>query len=207
MMKKQFIVAGIGTEIGKTFISSVLVEALQADYWKPIQSGGLDFSDTDTVKSLVSVSNNTFFPEAYRLNEPLSPHAAAALDGITIELSKIQLPVTERNLIVELAGGLMVPLNDNDLVIDMVQQLNLPVILVSKNYLGSINHTLLSIEALKSRNIPVEGIIFNGISNASTEHFILNYTKLKCLGRIPTQAEIDKPAVRKLADSLVGNWQ
>lgn len=207
MMKKQFIVAGIGTEIGKTFISSVLVEALQADYWKPIQSGGLDFSDTDTVKSLVSVSNNTFFPEAYRLNEPLSPHAAAALDGITIELSKIQLPVTERNLIVELAGGLMVPLNDNDLVIDMVQQLNLPVILVSKNYLGSINHTLLSIEALKTRNIPVEGIIFNGISNASTEHFILNYTKLKCLGRIPTQAEIDKPAVRKLADSLVGNWQ
>ncbi len=207
MMKKQFIVAGIGTEIGKTFISSVLVEALQADYWKPIQSGGLDFSDTDTVKSLVSVSNNTFFPEAYRLNEPLSPHAAAALDGITIELSKIQLPVTERNLIVELAGGLMVPLSDNDLVIDMVQQLNLPVILVSKNYLGSINHTLLSIEALRSRNIPVEGIIFNGISNASTEHFILNYTKLKCLGRIPTQAEIDKPAVRKLADSLVGNWQ
>lgn len=207
MMKKQFIVAGIGTEIGKTFISSVLVEALQADYWKPIQSGGLDFSDTDTVKSLVSVSNNTFFPEAYRLNEPLSPHAAAALDGVTIELSKIQLPVTERNLIVELAGGLMVPLNDNDLVIDMVQQLNLPVILVSKNYLGSINHTLLSIEALRSRNIPVEGIIFNGISNASTEHFILNYTKLKCLGRIPTQAEIDKPAVRKLADSLVGNWQ
>lgn len=207
MMKKQFIVAGIGTEIGKTFISSVLVEALQADYWKPIQSGGLDFSDTDTVKSLVSVSNNTFFPEAYRLNEPLSPHAAAALDGITIELSKIQLPVTERNLIVELAGGLMVPLNDNDLVIDMVQQLNLPVILVSKNYLGSINHTLLSIESLRSRNIPVEGIIFNGISNASTEHFILNYTKLKCLGRIPTQAEIDKPAVRKLADSLVGNWQ
>lgn len=207
MMKKQFIVAGIGTEIGKTFISSVLVEALQADYWKPIQSGGLDFSDTDTVKSLVSVSNNTFFPEAYRLNEPLSPHAAAALDGITIELSKIQLPVTERNLIVELAGGLMVPLSDNDLVLDMVQQLNLPVILVSKNYLGSINHTLLSIEALRSRNIPVEGIIFNGISNASTEHFILNYTKLKCLGRIPTQAEIDKPAVRKLADSLVGNWQ
>lgn len=206
-MKKQFIVAGIGTEIGKTFISSVLVEALQADYWKPIQSGGLDFSDTDTVKSLVSAPNNTFFPEAYRLNEPLSPHAAAALDGVTIELAKIQLPVTERNLIVELAGGLMVPLNDNDLVIDMVQQLNLPVILVSKNYLGSINHTLLSIEALKTRNIPVEGIIFNGISNASTESFILNYTKLKCLGRISTQAEIDKPAVRKLADLLVGNWQ
>ncbi|MDI9870632.1 dethiobiotin synthase [Flectobacillus roseus] len=206
-MKKQFIVAGIGTEIGKTFISSVLVEALQADYWKPIQSGGLDFSDTHTVKSLVSIKNNTFFPEAYRLNEPLSPHAAAALDGITIELSKIQLPVTERNLIVELAGGLMVPLNDNDLVIDMVQQLNLPVILVSKNYLGSINHTLLSVEALKSRNIPVEGIIFNGISNASTESFILNYTKLKCLGRVPTQAEIDKPAVRKLADALENNWQ
>jgi dethiobiotin synthetase len=108
---------------------------------------------------------------------------------------------------VELAGGLMVPLNDNDLVIDMVQQLNLPVILVSKNYLGSINHTLLSVEALKSRNIPVEGIIFNGISNASTESFILNYTKLKCLGRIPTQAEIDKPAVRKLADALENNWQ
>ena len=139
---KKLIVAGIGTEIGKTVASAVLVEALQADYWKPIQSGGLEDSDTDTVRRLITNSTSYFHPEAYRLTQPLSPHAAAEIDGVTIELEKLTVPLTRNGLVIELAGGLMVPLNSNDLTIDWVQKLGLPVVLVSRNYLGSINHTL-----------------------------------------------------------------
>jgi dethiobiotin synthetase len=196
----QYIIAGIGTEIGKTFISSILTEALQADYWKPIQSGALDFTDSDIVKSLISNAKTVFHPEAYRLNEPMSPHAAAAIDGVEIELSKFQLPQTDNHLIVELAGGIMVPLNDRETNIDLIKKLNIPVILISKNYLGSINHTLLSVEILKMNNIEVKGLIFNGEQNKSSEDFILNYTKLECLGRVTFEENIDKSVVKKWAN-------
>ncbi len=196
----QYIIAGIGTEIGKTFISSILTESLQADYWKPIQSGALDFTDSDTVKSLISNDKTVFHPEAYRLNQPMSPHAAAAIDGVEIELSKFQLPQTDNHLIVELAGGIMVPLNDHETNLDLIKKLNIPVILISKNYLGSINHTLLSAEILKMNNIPVKGLIFNGEQNKYSEDFILNYTKLECLGRVNFEENIDKDVVMKYAD-------
>ena len=199
-MKKQYIIAGIGTEIGKTFISSILTEALQADYWKPIQSGALDFTDTDTVKSLISNDKTVFHPEAYRLNQPMSPHAAAAIDGVEIELSKFELPNTNNNLIVELAGGIMVPLNDRETNLDLIKKLKIPVILISKNYLGSINHTLLSAEILKMNNIEIKGLIFNGEPNKSSEDFILNYTKLECLGRVDFEENIDKNVVMKWAN-------
>ena len=201
-MKQQYIIAGIGTEIGKTFISSILTETLQADYWKPIQSGALDFTDTDTVRSLISNSKTIFHSETYRLNEPMSPHAAAAIDGIEIELSKFQLPQTENHLIVELAGGIMVPLNDRETNLDLIKNLNLPLILISKNYLGSINHTLLSVEILKMNNIEVKGLIFNGEQNKYSEDFILNYTKLECLGRVNFEENIDKNVVKKYAEQF-----
>jgi dethiobiotin synthetase len=199
-MKHQYIIAGISTEIGKTFISSILTEALEADYWKPVQSGALDFTDTDTVKSLISNNKTVFHPEAYRLTEPMSPHAAAAIDGVEIELSNFVLPETKNSLIVELAGGLMVPLNNHETNLDLIKRLNIPVILVSKNYLGSINHTLLSSEILKINNIPVKGLIFNGEQNKSSEDFILNYTKLECLGRVNFEEKIEKNVVRKWAE-------
>jgi dethiobiotin synthetase len=199
----QYIIAGIGTEIGKTFISSILTEALQADYWKPIQSGALDFTDSDTVKSLISNTKTVFHPEAYRLNEPMSPHAAAAIDGVEIELSKFQLPQTDNHLIVELAGGIMVPLNDRETNIDLIKKLNIPVILISKNYLGSINHTVLSVEVLKMNNITLKGLIFNGERNKSSEDFILNYTKLECLGRVNFEENIDKNVVKKYANYFI----
>jgi dethiobiotin synthetase len=199
-MKQQYIVAGIGTEIGKTFISSILTEALQADYWKPVQSGALDFTDSDTVKSLISNPKTVFHPEAYRLTEPMSPHAAAAIDGVKIDLDNFVLPQTENNLIVELAGGLMVPLNDRETNLDLIKKLNLPVILVSKNYLGSINHTLLSVEILKQHGIKIKGLIFNGLQNNSSEDFILNYTDLECLGRVGFEEKIDKNIVKKWAE-------
>jgi dethiobiotin synthetase len=198
----KYIIAGIGTEIGKTFISSILTEALQADYWKPIQSGALDFTDTDTIRSLISNTKTVFHPEAYRLNEPMSPHAAAVIDEVEIELSKFELPQTDNHLIVELAGGIMVPLNDRETNIDLIKKLNIPVILISKNYLGSINHTLLSVEVLKMNNILVKGLIFNGEQNKSSEDFILNYTKLECLGRVNFEKNIDKNVVIKYAEQF-----
>ena len=205
MIPTQLIVAGIGTEIGKTIVSAVLVEALQADYWKPVQSGALTDSDTDTVRQLVSNSVSMFHPESYRLTQPLSPHAAAEIDGITINLDAIRLPQTNRPLVVELAGGLMVPLNDRDLNIDLVQQLGLPVVLVSRNYLGSINHTLLSVEACQHRNISIVGILFNGPTVPATENFILQYTGLPCLGRIEQMNTVTKEMVRKYADVIVSD--
>lgn len=202
-MPRQFIVAGIGTEIGKTVASAVLVEALKADYWKPIQAGELENSDTNTVRQLVSNSTSRFHSEAYRLTQPLSPHAAATLDGVTIDPKFITLPQTSNTLIVELAGGLMVPLNENYLNIDLIQQLGLPVILVSRNYLGSINHTLLSIEACRSRNILLLGILFNGLTVSTTETFILNYTGLPCIGRIEQENVMTREMISRYAARLL----
>ncbi|MBD2754888.1 dethiobiotin synthase [Spirosoma validum] len=198
----QFIVAGIGTEIGKTVVSAILVEALQADYWKPVQSGALTDSDTNTVRELVRNPVSQFHAEAYRLTQPLSPHAAAELDGITIEPEVITLPQTDNALVVELAGGLLVPLNRTYLNIDLVQQLDLPVVLVSRNYLGSINHTLLSVEACRSRKIEILGIIFNGASNPATEDFILAYTTLPCIARIGQEGQITPEIINKYASLI-----
>ena len=198
----QYIIAGIGTEIGKTLISSILTEELQADYWKPIQSGALDFTDTDTVKSLISNSKTVFHPETYRLNQPMSPHAAAAIDGVAIALSKFEIPQTDNHLIIELAGGIMVPLNDRETNLDLIKKLDVPLILISKNYLGSINHTLLSVEILKAHNIEVKGLIFNGEENKYSENFILNYTKLECLGRVNYEENIDKNVVKKYGQNF-----
>lgn len=193
-MKKYF-VTGIGTDVGKTVIAAILTESLEADYWKPIQAGDLDNSDTIKVMNLVSNTKTVFHKEAYQLTEPMSPHAAADIDGITINIDEVQLPITNNNLIVEGAGGLMVPLNDKDLIIDLIKKLNLEVVLVSQNYLGSINHTLLSVEVLKAKGIKIAGIIFNGEKNEATESYILNYTGLICLGYVSQHKTINKEVV------------
>ena len=205
-LPKQFIIAGIGTEIGKTIASAVLVEALQADYWKPIQSGALDDSDTQTVRRLVSNPRSQFHPEAYRLTQPLSPHAAADIDGVQILLENITLPQTSNALVVELAGGLMVPLNSHDLNIDLVQRLGLPVVLVSRNYLGSINHTLLSVEVCRIRAISLLGILFNGPTVPASENFILNYTNLPCLGRIGQENQLTNDVIRHYASQFANSF-
>ncbi|GAB3564982.1 dethiobiotin synthase [Spirosoma luteolum] len=198
-LPNRLIVAGIGTEIGKTVVSAVLTEALQADYWKPIQSGALDDSDTHSVQRLVRNPVSRFHTEAYRLTQPLSPHAAAAIDGITIDLSQIQLPETSNALVVELAGGLMVPLNERQLNIDLVARWQLPVVLVSRNYLGSINHTLLSVAACQSRGISIAGIIFNGPTVPASESVILSYTNLPCLGRIGQEPQLSPDVISHYA--------
>lgn len=201
-MKKIYFVTGIGTEIGKTIISAILVEKLNADYWKPIQSGDLDNSDTDKIKSLISNSESKFHPEAYRFTQAFSPHLSAKLDGQQINLSTINLPKTENSLIIEGAGGVLVPLNNQDLIIDLIKKLNIDVILVSKNYLGSINHTLLTIEALKNRGINIKGIIFNGKKTASSEEIIASLTQIKILGYVPELIKLDQENIKKAGDFL-----
>lgn len=181
----KYFVTGIGTEIGKTITSAILTEKLNADYWKPIQAGELDNSDTMKVEGLISNQKSRFFEERYRLLNPMSPHAAANIENINISLKDFKLPETNNNLIVEGAGGLMVPINhDGDMIVDLIKTLNIPVIIVSKNYLGSINHTLLTIKALQQLKIPIKGIIFNGEENIETQQIIKDITDVNILGRI-----------------------
>lgn len=181
----KYFVTGIGTEIGKTVVSTILTEKLNADYWKPIQAGELDFSDTMKVKKYISNKKSHFFEERYKLLNPMSPHAAAKIEDIKINLNDFELPETNNKLIIEGAGGLMVPINHNgDMIIDIIHHLNIPVIIVSKNYLGSINHTLLTIKALQNLNIPIKGIIFNGEENLESQKIIQDITNINILGRI-----------------------
>jgi dethiobiotin synthetase len=192
----RYFVTGIGTGVGKSVMSALLCEALEADYWKPVQAGELEFTDTDFVRSLVSSNSRIFHPEAYRLPYPLSPHASAERAGIEIDPKSIRSPETSNKLIIEGAGGLMVPLNRNTLYIDLLSEMNTEVILVSQHYLGSINHTLLSAESLMLRNIPVKGIIFNGDENQETESILLEMTGFTCLGRIPLAPKIDRAFIQ-----------
>jgi dethiobiotin synthetase len=197
---KQLVVAGIGTEIGKTFISALITEALEADYWKPIQAGSP--ADSDYIRQHISNPRTVCHPEGYRLENPMSPHAAAEIEGINIDLDKLQVPQTTNHLVIELAGGLMVPLNSSHLNTDLISLWDLPVILVSRNYLGSINHTLLSIAAIRQLRVNVAGIIFNGEPNVASEDFILRYSALRCIARVPQQSVINKEVIRKLAAQL-----
>jgi dethiobiotin synthetase len=198
---KDLFVTGIGTDI-KTVVSAILTEALQADYWKPVQAGSLEKTDTQQVKSLVSNTKTFFHPEAYLLEAPMSPHAAAALAGIRIDLAGIRLPQTSNRLVVEGAGGLLVPLNGEHLVADLIQHLQLPVVVVSSHYLGSINHTLLTLEALRSRQIPVLGIVFNGAPNPASEACILQYSGLRKLLSVLPEKEINPAVIRRYAAEL-----
>lgn len=195
MKQRPIFVTGIGTGVGKTIVSAILVEKLKADYWKPVQSGDLENTDTETVKSLVSNSVSKFHPEAYRLTRPFSPHKSADLDGIRIDMDKIVLPKTDNQLIIEGAGGLMVPLNERGLMIDLIQKFDAEAVLVVRHYLGSINHTLLSIEALQSRNIPVQSIIFNGHGDKYTEQIIKNYKSVPFFNSITEIETLNKQTI------------
>ncbi|MEQ9298826.1 MAG: dethiobiotin synthase [Cyclobacteriaceae bacterium] len=200
MSQKGYFVSAIGTDSGKTLISAMLVEGLKADYWKPVQSG--EPRDTESVRSLVSNSRSIFHPERHLLKTPASPHASARIDGLHISLDDFHLPESVHPLIVEGAGGLMVPLNDDDLIIDLIAVLGLPLILVSNLYLGSINHTLLSIEALIGRGIPIKGIIFNGTPSPESESVILHKSGLECLLRVPQLESVDKTTVQRYGQQL-----
>ncbi len=202
-MSQKYFVTGIGTGIGKTITSAIIVEKLKADYWKPIQSGDLNQSDSLSIENLISNHQTKIHKESYRLNHPLSPHLSAKMDGVAIEFSNIKLPETLHNLIVEGAGGLMVPLNTKELILDLIKYLNIEVILVSQNYLGSINHTLLTINTLKQHQIPIKGIIFNGEENLESQSYILNYSGINLLGNIPLMENISKSEIIEAGKNIL----
>lgn len=199
---KAISVTGIHTDAGKTIASAVITQALGCTYWKPMQSGSNDKTDTMTVQSLVSNSACRFLPEAYLLREPLSPHAAARIDNVQIDINKLRPIETEMPLLIETAGGLMSPVNDEFTVIDYVQKYHLPTVLVSTAYLGSINHTLLCMELLKQRNIDIKALIFCGERNMESEEFILNYTQFERVLHIKKFESLEKGTIAEEADMV-----
>jgi dethiobiotin synthetase len=200
----NYFVTAIGTDSGKTLVSAILTEALKADYWKPIQSG--QPRDTDTVKDLVSNTITRFHPETHLFKIPVSPHAAAKYQHLTVQLDDFVLPETTNEIIIEGAGGVLVPINDNDFVIDVARELGCPIILVANLYLGSINHTLLTVDYLKRNKIPVKGIIFNGESNLESETIIEKHSGYKVLLRLPKLSMINKEIIKYWGDELLLNW-
>lgn len=200
-------VTGIGTGIGKTVLSAVLLRLCKGVYWKPVQSGDLEDTDSDKVRRWSGLSEAHFAAEVYRLRAPMSPHASAALESVCIDMATIQSgrPVAEP-VVVEGAGGLFVPLNDSDCMIDLIGMLKLPVVLLSRHYLGSINHTLLSLEALHSRRLSVRGIVFAGEPNTSSERAILSRTEVPLLGHLPQMDHIDPSAIDEMVTLAHDEW-
>jgi dethiobiotin synthetase len=198
---QTFFITGISTDVGKTIVSAIITEALQADYWKPIQAGELENSDTHKVQKLVSNKKTKFHPSAFNLQTPMSPHAAAEIDGVHISAKKIKRPATKNTLVIEGAGGLLVPLNDSETIAVLIEKED-KVIVVSRHYLGSINHTLLTIEALKTMGLNVFGIIFSGAENPSTERIISKMTGVSVLGRIEEEPYFDSNVVLEYAAIL-----
>jgi dethiobiotin synthetase len=197
-------VTGIGTEVGKTVVSAILVEALSADYWKPVQAGDLGGTDTDRVRKLVTNRLSHFHPEGFRLRAPVSPHAAARLEGRRIDLDRFALPEVSqgRPLIIEGAGGVLAPLNDHDSMLDLIEKLHCETVVVSRNYLGSINHTLLTFEALHRAGIEILGLVFNGDENPDTESLILSRTAAALLGRVRWETTLTSELIRRYADDF-----
>jgi dethiobiotin synthetase len=198
-LPRTLFVTGIGTDVGKTVVAAILTKALGADYWKPVQAGIASGTDQATVAALVPEA--VCHPEAYRLALPASPHAAAAAEARVLTLAEILAarPVTARPLVIEGAGGVLVPLAPGLLVIDLMQALDVPVVVVSRHYLGSINHTLLTVEALRARRIPIAGLVFNGPATPASESFILNHTGLPLLLAIPEEPAITPEVISRLA--------
>jgi dethiobiotin synthetase len=196
----RIFVTGISTEVGKTLASAIITEALEADYWKPVQAGELELTDCDKVANLISNPKTVFHSTSYALETPMSPHAAAAIEGIAINLENIKPPQTNNTLVIEGAGGILVPLNETDTILDLIED-NYKVVVVSRHYLGSINHTLLTVQAIQQAGLECF-LLFNGEENPSTESIIKLKTKIPVLGRIPELNTISKAVIRQVGALL-----
>ncbi len=184
-------------------MSAIVAEMLGCAYWKPIQAG--QPRDTETVRALVSNKKCKFLNEQYLLKTPASPHFSAKVDEVEISVDKFELPTTDQ-CIIEGAGGLLVPINDDEVIADLIPYFRSEVILVANLYLGSINHTLLSVEELERRKASIKGIIFNGESNPASEEIILRKSGYRCLMKLPTLDKVDKQSVKFWAEKLSKNW-
>jgi len=188
---RRFVVTGTDTNVGKTVVAAGLVAALDGEYWKPIQSGLDGASDTETVRALSGLPPDRFHTEAYRLHAPLAPLHAANAEGVTIDEARLVPPLTSRPLIIEGAGGLLVPVTHNVTMADLFSRWQVPVVLVARTALGTINHTLLSIEAMRARHIPIAGVVFVGEAMDRTEAHICSAGRVPHLGRLPHLAKLD----------------
>ncbi|MCH9632067.1 MAG: ATP-dependent dethiobiotin synthetase BioD [Chlamydiae bacterium] len=197
---KNIVVAGTGTDVGKTVVSAILLQMFEADYWKPVSCGSNEDRDSFKVKQLVNIPNFCCHPEAYHFSSPKSPHHAAAIESIEPLSSKLCLPNSNRQIIIESAGGVLVPLNNKELLTDIFCNWDCNWVLVSRNQLGSINHTLLSYEALVQRSVNILGIIFNGSQNDYTEKFITDYTGLSILGRVDEESNINSEIIMRYSE-------
>ncbi|MEX6626540.1 dethiobiotin synthase [Tenacibaculum salmonis] len=194
-----YFITGISTEVGKTIASAIFTEALEADYWKPIQAGELEDSDSHKIKKFISNKKTIIHDNSYALKTPMSPHAAAEIDNITIDLAKIIEPKTDnQNLVIEGAGGIFVPLNNTDTILDIIKP-TYKVIVVSRHYLGSINHTLLTVNLLKEKGFDVS-IIFSGDEHKTTEQIIKKMTNVAVIGRIDEEPYFDKSVIKEYAE-------
>lgn len=202
---KAFFVTGTDTDVGKTMTCAVLMAGLDAAYWKPIQTGLAGGTDTGWIQMVTGLPGERFFPEKWRLNPPLSPHAAAENERERIDLSDFQLPFTGEttHLIVEGAGGVMVPLNERHFMIDLIRHLDLPVILVARSTLGTINHTLLSLCQLRQQDLEVLGVIMNGPKNVSNRQAIEHFGNVRVLAEIEPMGRIGP---QSLADMFRRNF-
>ena len=200
-MRPCFIVTGTDTGIGKTVFAAALVRALDGIYWKPVQAGLTGETDSAVVRRLSGLSKDRILPEAYRLATPASPHLAAKRDGLEIDVDTLTPPDTRLPLVIEGAGGLMVPLTRHALQIDLFAFWGTPVILCASTKLGTINHSLLSIEALKRRALPLLGIAFIGEENAESERTIVELGQIRCLGRLPHLDPLDAPTLHAAFDT------
>ena len=199
-MKKKIFITGIGTDVGKTVVAAIITEALKADYFKPIQAGDLDTGDAHAVENLISNKETTIHPNSYGLQTPMSPHAAAKIDGVTIDIKKIKKPSTTNHLVIEGAGGILVPLNDSNTIIDLIQP-DYKVVVVSRHYLGSINHSLMTIQLLQNKGFDVS-VIFNGAEHKTTESIIEKMTGVTILGRIDEEPYVDKNVIKAYAEEF-----
>ncbi len=203
-MSKHFVITGTDTDIGKTVVAAMLTQALGATYWKPLQSGIEGGVDTKAVQKMTGLPSERFLAEKYVFTEPLSPHRAAELDQMEVDVDSLTIPETDQRLIIEGAGGLMVPLTRKNLLINLFKTWQVPVILVARTGLGTINHTLLSLEALWSRKIPVHGIIFVGEKNDDNIKTIHQFSDTKVLGRLP---KLDSLNTESLASAFDQNFK
>jgi len=197
---KRIFVTGISTNVGKTIASAIITEALEADYWKPIQAGDLGYSDSHKITELISNKKTVVHQNSYALTTAMSPHAAADIDGISIEIEAIREPATTNDLVIEGAGGLLVPINGEETILDIIQP-HYKVVVVARHYLGSINHSLLTIGWLQQQGFDVS-VLFSGNEHLTTEDIILSKTGVRSIGRIGEETGFSQEVIKKYASDF-----